>query len=406
MSFLRKYFLFFVLIACTVFTVSIARAQSVEDKIKEYEKKLTDIRQQKNTLSTQIQEMDTQMYLTGLTIQRSEQKIVATQSEIEKLSSRIDNLDSSLAVLSKLLLRQIAKSYKTRSVSLVELLFETKDMNDLANKVKYLRSSQNNNQKLLVQVQEAKSSYEEQKVVREQKKQELDQLIVSLNSQKVALKNQQMQKQKLLVDTNNDETVYQNLLAQARAQLSAFSTFFQSSGANSVIEPDGLGKGADGNYFSQRDKRWAYNIIGNSRTDCGYPGHPCTVLEAGCLLSSIAMTLKSKGVNITPLDIATNLSNFDGNTALMSLALPGLGNRVKIYSASQGFGSLSDVDSQLNQGYVIAGINYGPCQYNSDHFVVLTKKEGNEYKMYDPIHGPDINFSSHYSQICWAEVLR
>lgn len=189
--------------------------------IKEYEQKLVAIRQQKNTLSSQIQEMDTQMYLTGLNIQRSEQKIIETQSEIEKLSSRIDNLDSSLDTLSKLLLRQIAKSYKTRSVSLVELLFETKDMNDLANKIKYLRSTQNNNQKLLIQVQEAKLSYEEQKVVREQKKQELDQLIVSLNAQKIALKSQQAQKQKILIDTNNDEKTYQTLLTQAQAEYNA-----------------------------------------------------------------------------------------------------------------------------------------------------------------------------------------
>jgi len=45
-------------------------------------------------------------------------------------------------------------------------------------------------------VQEAKSSYEEQKVVREQKKQELDQLIVSLNTQKETLKNPTAPKRK------------------------------------------------------------------------------------------------------------------------------------------------------------------------------------------------------------------
>jgi len=403
MDFVKKYILFF--IAVFVFSVcSVVYSQeAIENKIKEYQQKLTDIRQQKNTLSTQIQEMDTQMYLTGLTIQRSEQKIIATQSEIEKLSSRIDNLDSSLNTLSKLLLRQITKSYKTRTVSLVDLLFETKDMNELANKVKYLRASQNNNQKLLVQVQEAKSSYEEQKVVREQKKQELDQLIVSLNKQKDALKSQQAQKQKLLADTNNDETTYQNLLAQARAQLSAFSTFFKSTGSIGVIDPDGLGKGSDGNYFSQRDSRWAYRVIGSSSYDCD--GHPCTVLEAGCLLSSIAMTLKKNGTNTNPLDIASNMNYFQGNTALMGYTLPS-GKRSKIFSVAEGIGSLADVDNQLSQGYVIAGINYGSCQWNSDHFVVLTKKEGGEYKMHDPIYGPDINFSSHYSRICWAEVLR
>ena len=209
--------------------------KGLESQIQEYQQKLTDIRQQKNTLSTQIQEMDTQMYLTSLTIQRSEQKIIETQNEIEKLSSRIDNLDPSLNVLSKLLLRQIAKSYKTRSVSLVELLFETKNMNDLANKIKYLHSSQKNNQKLLIQVQEAKLSYEEQKVIREQKKQELDQLISSLNNQKRELKSQQVQKQKLLIDTNNDEATYQSLLTQAQAEYTAIQGIVSGAGTETKI---------------------------------------------------------------------------------------------------------------------------------------------------------------------------
>ena len=224
---LKKTLSIFLLLILCLMTVRSVGADTAE-LIKEYEKKLVDIRQQKNTLSTQIQEMDTQMYLTGLTIQRSEQKIIETQSEIEKLGSRIDNLDSSLNTLSKLLLQQITKSYKMRSISLVELLFETKDMNDLTNKIKYLRSSQNNNQKLLIQVQEAKSSYEEQKVIREQKKQELDELIKNLEAQKIALKTQQAEKQKLLVDTNNDEVVYQNLLALAEAQRKGFVSFVET----------------------------------------------------------------------------------------------------------------------------------------------------------------------------------
>ncbi len=47
----------------------------LENRIKEYERKLTDLKQQKNTLSSQIQEMDTQVYIKTLTIQKTEQTI-------------------------------------------------------------------------------------------------------------------------------------------------------------------------------------------------------------------------------------------------------------------------------------------------------------------------------------------
>lgn len=373
------------------------------DKTKEIaclEERISQLRQQKNTLASQIQEMDAQVYIKTLTIQKTEQKITETEHEIETLNNRIDTLDSSLTNLSKVLIQRVVKGYKKRVFSFFDLFLNSENMSSLISTVKYQKTTQDNNQKLLIQVQEAKTNYEEQKTLRETKKKELDELVSTLENQKIALRNQQAQKRKLLADTNNDEVTYQSLLAQARAQSTAFSTFFQSTGANSVISADGLGKGIDGNYFSQRDSRWAYKIIGNNTVDCGPPWepHPCTVLEAGCLISSIAMTMKKNGTDINPLIIASNLNYFRANTALMESVLPSGLKRKQI--------SISEVDSQLEQGYVIAGINYGACQTNSDHFVVLTKKDGNDYKMHDPIHGPDISFFSKYNRICWAEVLR
>lgn len=372
---------------------------SNSDKNKEIaclEERISQLRQQKNTLSSQIQEMDAQVYIKTLTIQKTEQKITETEHEIETLNNRIDTLDSSLTNLSKVLIQRVVRGYKKRVFSFFDLLLNSENMSSLISTVKYQKTTQDNNQKLLIQVQEAKTNYEEQKTLRETKKKELDELVSTLENQKVALRNQQAQKRKLLADTNNDEVTYQSLLAQARAQSTAFSTFFQSTGVNSVISADGLGKGSDGNYFSQRDTRWAYKVIGGSTYDCN--GHPCSVLEAGCLLSSIAMTMKKKGIDTNPLMIASNLDYFRANTALMGFNLPNGLSRQQI--------SISDVDSQLEQGYVIAGINYGGCRSNSDHFVVLTKKDGNDYKMHDPIYGPDVSFFSKYNRICWAEVLR
>lgn len=396
MSFGKKYLLFLVTAVCVLSVGSMVHAQTdVENKIKEYQQKLVDIRQQKNTLSSQIQQMDTQISLAELQVQRSEAKIIQTQSEIEKLGSRIDNLDSSLNTLSKLLLKQIAQGYKTQSISLIELFFEARDMSDLTNKIKYQHTSQNNSQKLLVQVQEAKASYEEQKVIREQKKKELDQLIVSLNAQKVDLKNQQVQKQKLLVDTNNDEVTYQTLLAQAQAQLQGFKSFVQSSGADSVISANAFGNGSDGAYFSQRDARWANQAIGYSSEN---------ILNVGCLLTSISMFGKKYGQDITPGSLAADASRFWANTAWMNYPWPSVAGRT--YHSL----STSDIDGELNNGnYVIVGISYsGSCGGKSggDHYVLLTKKDGDSYTMHDPVQGPDKKFSSYYSTICSAATFK
>ncbi|MFA5136099.1 MAG: hypothetical protein WC489_01765 [Patescibacteria group bacterium] len=367
----------------------------LQNKIREYEKKLDELRQQKNTLASQIQEMDTQIYIKTLTIQQTEQKITATEREIDTLSSRIDSLDSSLTNLSKLLIERVVSGYKKRAVSFFDIFLNSENVSDLLNNFKYQKTTQENNQKLLIQVQEAKTNYEEQKIIRETKKQELDQLIVTLERQKIELNQNQAQKQKLLADTNNDETTYQSLLAQAQAQLKGFKTFVQSSGGSSIIGANQFGTGSDGSYYSQRDERWANQTIGYSSE---------SILKVGCLLTSIAMFGKKNGDNVTPADIASNPSRFYMSTAYMKHPWPGIAGKSYVSIGS----ARSIIDNELNTGnYVIVGISYSSgCYYGGDHFVLLTKKDGDDYMMHDPIYGPDIKFGSHYSTICTAATFK
>lgn len=365
------------------------------DKSKEIaclEERISQLRQQKNTLSSQIQEMDAQVYIKTLTIQKTEQKITETEHEIETLNNRIDTLDSSLTNLSKALIQRVVRGYKKRAFSFFDLFLNSENMSSLISSVKYQKTTQDNNQKLLVQVQEAKTNYEEQKTLRETKKKELDELVSALENQKVALRNQQAQKQKLLIDTRNDETVYQQLLSQARLQLTSFKSFVQTSGGDSIIAANSFGNGSDGAYYSQRDARWANQAIGYSSE---------SILKVGCLLTSISMVAKKNGQNITPSDFAADPSRFWANTAWMRYPWPGITGKSMV--------SVGNIDEELNNGnYVIVGIAYSSCAGKSggDHYVVLTKKDGNDYIMHDPIHGPDIKFSSRYSTICSSATYK
>jgi len=393
------------IIMCLSITIGILHAQEssssssssssnndLENKIREYEKKLGDLRQQKNTLASQIQEMDTQIFIKTLTIQKTEQKITETEREINTLTSRIDSLDTSLTNLSKLLIQRVVKGYKERTFSFFDLLLNSENMSNLINSVKYQKTTQNNNQRLLVQVQEAKTNYEEQKIIRETKKKELDQLILTLDNQKNELKTQQAQKQKLLTDTRNDEATYQRLLSQAQMQLSSFKTFVQTSGGDSIIGANEFGNGSDGAYYSQRDARWANQAIGYSSE---------SILRVGCLLTSISMYAKKNGQNITPSDFASDPSHFWANTAWMNYPWPSVAGKTMV--------NINNIDEELNNGnYVIVGIAYSSCAGKSggDHYVLLTKKDGDTYTMHDPIHGPDIKFSSHYSIICSSATYK
>ncbi len=100
---------------------------------------------------------------------------------------------------------------------------------------KYFRTAQNNNEKLLLQVQETKLNFEDQKKLREDKKIQLDQLSKLLEDQKVALDGQKVQKQRLLADTQNDEAMYQRLLARPKAEASAIQGIISGAGTETRI---------------------------------------------------------------------------------------------------------------------------------------------------------------------------
>jgi peptidoglycan hydrolase CwlO-like protein len=365
------------------------QATDIQKKISEYQDKLQQLKQQKNTLSSQIQYMDTQIYLTSLQIQDTEQRITKTGKEIEVLGSRIEGLDQSLDYLSKLLINQVIENYKKRSISLLDIIFDTTSASDFLNQVKYLKTAQNNNQKLLYSVQEAKSNYEEQKKLREEKKIELDKLTQTLNDQKQSLDNQKDQKQKLLADTQNDETTYQNLLSQAQAQLAGFSKFVASQGGASILNNQTV---CDdwGCYYSQRDSQWGSNSLNGT----GY-----TLASDGCLVTSMAMVYTHLGRrNVNPQTINSNPSNFASYyPAYLEYTISADGlttSRVGAY-----------IDETLSSGNpVVVGVR----AYGGTHFVVLISGSDGNYVMHDPYieNGHRLSFSSYYSVASIFEIRK
>lgn len=350
------------------------------EKVSCLEQKLQQLKQQTGTLSSQIQYMDTQISLTTLQINQTEEKITSTGKEIDLLSSRIDGLDQSLDYLSKLLITRIINGYKKKPVSIFSILFDNKNAYDFLNEVKYLKTAQDNTQKLLYTVQETKANAEEQKKLREEKKVELDKLTETLNSQKQSLDNQRAQKQRLLIDTQNDEATYQSLLSQAKAQLAGFGRFVQSQGGSSLLSNQTT---CDdwGCYYSQRDSQWGSNSLNGT----GY-----TLASDGCLVTSMAMVYTHLGHRgVTPQTINSNSGNFASYyPAYLQYTISADGLTTSRVGAS--------IDSSLSSGDpVVVGIR----AYGGTHFVVLISGSDGNYLMHDPFieNGHKISFNDHYS---------
>ncbi len=241
MKILKKYILVLAALILLLFIPTLTKGQDCNSKeeceklINEYQQKLTDLRNQKNTLSSQIELMDTQIYLTTLQIQETENKIQETEEEIEKLGGRINNLNTSLDHLSKILLQKIVEGYKRREIPLFDVFLDSDSASILFNRLKYAKITEENDRQLAFEMQKAKLNFEEQKDLREQKKIELDTLTTELNQRKADLDVQKSDKQRLLSQTQSDERTYQQLLALAQAEYAAIQGIVAGGGTETEV---------------------------------------------------------------------------------------------------------------------------------------------------------------------------
>lgn len=192
-----------------------------EECIRKYTQKRDDETSKKNTLSAEIDYMDTQIYLTTLRIQQTEQQIADTEAEIETLGGRIEGVNSSLDYLTKLLFNKIKEGYKRRDVPLFNIFLDSDSASTLLNQLKYTQIAQENDRRVAYQLQQAKQNFEDQKDLREKKVKELDTLEATLESYKNNLDNQKQEKEAILQITKNNEALYQRIIQQALAEFRA-----------------------------------------------------------------------------------------------------------------------------------------------------------------------------------------
>ena len=213
----------------------------------------------------------------------------------------------------------------------------------------------------------------QEKQTKAQKQAELETLEKTLASQQKDLTAQNTIKNQLLQTT-------QKQLSDVLAQLSALRNFSSAYG-NACLDSV-PGTGSDGNFYSQRDPRWCKQTIGYSSDTIG---------AVGCYISSIAMTYKKLGHDISPAAYAAIPSNFSFNSAYAVNPNPPSG-----YSFKQLSYSSSTVDKELKAGrYVIAQM-YMKSIYGM-HFVVIISGSNGVYKIHDPWFGADQDLNSRYS---------
>lgn len=320
--------------------------------IEEYQGQVTKLQGQASTLKNQIAQFDAQIKLTTV-------KIAQTEEQIKMLGGRITQLGDSLDALTEAFNLRAVETYKlSKFENNLMYILTAHDLEDAVSKFHYLQRIQEEDRGLLVRLEEAQTTYEGQKEDQETLQKQLETQKANLNAQKTAKNN-------LLSATQNDEKKYQSLLSQARAQLAAFQNFVTRRGGASILS--GQTKCNDwGCYYNQREAEWG-NI--------GLGGSPYTMANYGCLVTSVSMLASHYGKNIKPTDIAVSSDAFVPGTGYLYHSFSAAGVNVSISSISK-----DRLDSELSAGKpVIAGLYGGP-----DHFIVITRKDGDNYIMKDP----------------------
>jgi len=204
------------------------KLSEIKKNIDELEKKVIDLQSQEKTLSSQISVADSQIKLTQLRINQTKEEIDTLNDDINSASTRISNLEGSLDDITKALLNRIVATYQIGSIQPMQMLLTANNATDFLTRANYLRIVQAHDKKLLYDIQQAKTDYENQKSLFEEKKVKVVSLKTQLEEYNKQIDEEKKAKEDLLRVTKNDESKYQNLLAAARAEQNAIEGVISS----------------------------------------------------------------------------------------------------------------------------------------------------------------------------------
>jgi murein DD-endopeptidase MepM/ murein hydrolase activator NlpD len=209
--------LLFLILTQGSFSVRADQLQDLRRKIEQYQKEIERLNSKANTLKNQIAQFDAQIRLAQL-------KIAETQEKIKLLGGRIDQLEVSLSALTNAFSTRAVETYKmARLGDPFIFIISAPDLSEAVIRFHYLQRIQEADRDLLVRLQDAQDTYEEEKGEQEKLQRQLEQQKARLDGQKAA-------KAYLLQVTKNDEKKYQQLLAQARAEYEAIQAIIAGKG--------------------------------------------------------------------------------------------------------------------------------------------------------------------------------
>lgn len=213
---------------------------NLQKEINELQENLAATQSRGKTLSTEVERINNQITVTELQVKTTEERMNRLTRDISAVSDKILKIESALNGVSEVLVNRIVETYIAGRNDPMLYLLASSNFNDFVGRIEYLRIVQKHDRELLYEMSTTKKNYNDQKQLLEEKKTELEALTKELTDYKTTLDVQNKEKQTLLATTRNDEKRYQQLLAQAQAELNALRNS-QFSGKREVKKGEVIG---------------------------------------------------------------------------------------------------------------------------------------------------------------------
>ncbi len=137
----------------------------------------------------------------------------------------------------------------------------------------------------------------------------------------------------------------------------------------------------------QNDPRWENSIMGFGKTE--------TIGKLGCLVTSLAMVGNHFGGNETVASFNEKMKQNNGfqgpwvKAFQITSVFPNVRYQKRIECNNQD-APLVEIDAALEAGSLaVVRVDYSPAPGIQSHWVVVHKKDGSDYKMWDPHNSPD-----------------
>lgn len=206
---------------------------ALQQKRLEYENKIKELQTKEKTFKNEISLMENRINSTIIKIREAEVEIKIREEELGRLtgdiglvSGKIDLLGKTLDSQKSVFSARVASAYKSGRESYLEMFLGSQDFSYFVNRLKYLRTFEQNDNRYLRQMEDTRRVFQSQKIILADKKDQVEQIKRQIDSQRKNLESyksqlgqQKKEKQNILSLTLNDEGKYQQLLTQILAEI-------------------------------------------------------------------------------------------------------------------------------------------------------------------------------------------